>query len=310
MPGRDAETSWVVNLDLTKNIDSQSLIRAFSFSRDKEKALHGLKGILTGIVADRCLNERELLFLDVWISSQHFLAEDEDVRDILIRVGDILEDGSIKQQELQRLEIRIEEILSSREIDNDGQVAQVEELIGFLSGIASDSLLNEQEVGALSDWLSANESIKEIWPANIIIGRFAKLLANDDKSTAERDDFLVLINQITGTHVDAINGAIEAAADFFADTIDNLNFENSTFCLTGDFVSGDRSVVEKILHERGALTSTSVNSNTDYLLIGAFAARNWMDTSHGRKIEKVLQLKRKGVNVTIITERTLLKFVK
>ncbi|MDP6097245.1 MAG: hypothetical protein QGG67_14865 [Gammaproteobacteria bacterium] len=44
-------------MDLTKNIDNQSLIRAFSFSRDKEKALHGLKGILTGIVADRCLNE-------------------------------------------------------------------------------------------------------------------------------------------------------------------------------------------------------------------------------------------------------------
>jgi len=171
-------------------------------------------------------------------------------------------------------------------------------------------LLNEQEVEALSDWLRANESIKEIWPANIIIGRFSKLLANGDKSTAERDDFLALINQITGAQVDASKEAIEEAADFFADTIDNLNFENTTFCLTGDFVSGDRSVVEKILHERGALTSTSVNSDTDYLLIGAFAARNWMDTSHGRKIEKVLQLKRKGVNVTIITERTLLKFVK
>ena len=297
-------------MELTRNIDSQVLMNAFSFARDKEKALHGLKGILSGLVADQLLNEKELLFLDVWIASQHFLADDEDVRDILIQVNEILEDGLIQEQELQQLEVKLEEVLSSRAGGVEDKFSQVEELIGFLSGIASDSLLNEEEVGALSKWLAANQSIMGIWPANIISKRLDNLLAGGNESSTERAEFLTLVNQITGAQVDENNERVEAAVDFFADAVDSLLFESATFCLTGDFVSGGRSVVEKMLHDRGALTSTSVNSNTDYLLIGAFAARNWMDTSHGRKIEKVLQLKRKGVNVTIITERTLLKFVK
>lgn len=51
-------------MDISKEIDSQPLTRAFSFSNQKDRALYGLKGILTGVVADKCLNEMELLFLD------------------------------------------------------------------------------------------------------------------------------------------------------------------------------------------------------------------------------------------------------
>ena len=59
-------------MDIRKDIDSQPLERAFSFSNEKDKALYGLKGILTGLVADQRLNEMELLFLDSWLQSQEF----------------------------------------------------------------------------------------------------------------------------------------------------------------------------------------------------------------------------------------------
>lgn len=55
-------------MDVTKDLDSQPLSQAFSFSKEKLKAMHGLKGILSGIVADQKLNEKELLFLDAWLS--------------------------------------------------------------------------------------------------------------------------------------------------------------------------------------------------------------------------------------------------
>ncbi|MCH8135945.1 MAG: NAD-dependent DNA ligase, partial [Proteobacteria bacterium] len=48
---------------ITKDIDSKPLTEAFSFSRQKLKAIHGLRGILTGVVADKRLNEKEFLFL-------------------------------------------------------------------------------------------------------------------------------------------------------------------------------------------------------------------------------------------------------
>ena len=60
---------------ITKDIDSKPLTEAFSFSRQNLKAIHGLRGILTGVVADKRLNEKEFLFLDVWLKSQQYLAE-------------------------------------------------------------------------------------------------------------------------------------------------------------------------------------------------------------------------------------------
>jgi len=59
----------------------------------------------------------------------------------------------------------------------------------------------------------------------------------------------------------------------------------------------------------GAETSPNISKDVDYLVIGTLASRDWLYTSHGRKIEKALLLKRKGVNITVITERTLSKFL-
>ena len=61
---------------------------------------------------------------------------------------------------------------------------------------------------------------------------------------------------------------------------------------------------------QGAETSSSVNKNVDYLVIGTLASSDWLYTSHGRKIEKALLLKREGNDILIITERTLLKFTR
>jgi hypothetical protein len=47
----------------------------------------------------------------------------------------------------------------------------------------------------------------------------------------------------------------------------------------------------------------------DYLEIGTLASRDWVHTAHGRKIEKALLLKRKGVDITCGTERILLRFL-
>ena len=87
-----------------------------------------------------------------------------------------------------------------------------------------------------------------------------------------------------------------------------MAIRGSTFCLTGDFVSGDRDSVHTMLKYLGANTSPNVSKQVNYLVIGTLASKNWLYTSHGRKIEKALLLKRENVDITIISERTLLKF--
>ena len=295
-------------MDVSKEIDNQSLSRAFSFARERERALHGLKGILSGVVADKRLNEKELLFLDAWLKSQQYLNEDKNVLEILSKVGNILEDGQIRPDELEQMQSRIQEIVSENESSAAPGVGHVNELIGFLTGVASDGVLNDDEVGALSTWLDSNESIKNSWPASVIVDRLANILDDGIMGDEERDDLLITVNQVTGTESDAGEVTIEASTEVWEDKIDSIQIARSTFCLSGDFVSGDRNAVDTMLRCLGAEISPNVNKTVDYLVIGTLASKDWLYTSHGRKIEKALLLKREGHKITIITERTLLKF--
>jgi len=56
---------------ITTGIDSQPLSQGFSFSKQKAKALHGVRKVLIGIVADQRIYEKELLFLDSWLKSKN-----------------------------------------------------------------------------------------------------------------------------------------------------------------------------------------------------------------------------------------------
>ncbi len=297
-------------MDISKEIDSQPLTRAFSFSDEKDKSLYGLKGILAGVVADQKLNEKELLFLDSWLQSQQYLAEDEDVLAILSSVGDILEDGSISPEELQQMQSRIEQIISVKDSEAPESVGHIEELVGFLTGTASDGVLNDQEITAMYSWLEHNESVKEVWPASVIVKRLAIILEDGIITDEEREDLLVTVRQVTGTDTDASGVSFEASTEVWEDSLGELKIPGSVFCLTGDFVSGNRGSVDTMLRCLGAETSSSVNKKVTYLVIGTLASRDWLYTSHGRKIEKALLLKREGSDIKVITERTLLKYTR
>lgn len=298
-------------MKITTEIDSRSLSQAFSFSKQKAKALHGLKGILIGLVADQELNEKELLFLDTWLKSQHFLSEDLEVVDILAKVGDVLGQGQINPEELRQLQLDIEQLVDNMPevgLSEVKGVGQKDELLGFLGGVASDGVLNDREVTALSGWLNRNESIRSTWPASVIVNRLNHILEDGIITEEERQDLLLTINQITGQVPDLNSVGYEASTEVWEDNLTELKVAGSTFCLTGDFVSGDRSSVDMMLRCMGAETSPSVNSQVDYLVIGTLASRNWLYTSHGRKIEKALHLKRQGGGIKTITERSLLMF--
>ena len=204
-------------MDVSKEIDSRPLTQAFSFERERERALHGLKGILAGVVADKRLNEKEFLFLDAWLKSQQYLTEDKNFLEILSKVGEILEDGLISPEELEQIESRIQEIVSENVSDTPPGVSHVDELIGFLTGVASDGMLNDEEVGALNEWLTRNESIKDRWPASAILDRLSHILEDGIITDEERKDLLVTVNQVTGTDLEVGEVCYEVSTEVWED---------------------------------------------------------------------------------------------
>ena len=121
--------------------------------------------------------------------------------------------------------------------------------------------------------------------------RLAIILEDGIITDEEREDLLSTVRQVTGTDTDESGLSYEASTEVWEDSVDELKLDRSISCLTGDCVSGDRESVDTLLRLLGAETNSSINKSVNYLVIGTLASRDWLYTSHGRKIEKALFLK-------------------
>jgi hypothetical protein len=67
-----------------------------------------------------------------------------------------------------------------------------------LAGVASDDMLNDHEINALSQWLQRNESIRNRWPASVVVNRLNLVLEDEIITEEERQHLMITVNQITG----------------------------------------------------------------------------------------------------------------
>jgi len=147
-----------------------------------------------------------------------------------------------------------------------------------------------------------------MWPGNLIVGRLRDILADGIITLEERTDFLEILNQITGgsTH---ITGTIGLSTSMPFDKPETIIFENSNFCLTGRFIAGSRNQCHTIIEERGGIISNSVRKSLDYLVIGTLASRDWLGTSHGKKIEKAIEYKKTNPTIQLLSEDHWIKLL-
>ena len=89
-----------------------------------------------------------------------------------------------------------------------------------------------------------------------------------------------------------------------------LLFANQQFVVTGKFAYGARTAVFEAIAALGGLpTDSAPTKTTNCVVIGVFASRDWINTSHGRKIEKAVQLREKGTGINIVSEEHWKQFV-
>lgn len=282
---------------------------AFNRGRNIEKAVSGLLGLLQGLTADQSIGEREMLFLDVWLRNQEYLKDDPDLVDIVDLIGDILRDNVVTRGELEDLHSMLSDIVAVREMPYLNEEAKANELIGLITGVAADGVLAQNEIALLRQWLETNSRVADVWPISVIRRRLVEAMADGVIAEDERADLLLTIQQITGDTFDETSIATGMATDFLEDPLPAIEHKEKCFCFTGKFVTGGRATVEHTALLRGATVSSRVTSKVDYLVIGTLASRDWRFSSHGRKIEEVLRLRKEGSPIAILTERTWLSFL-
>jgi len=81
-----------------------------------------------------------------------------------------------------------------------------------------------------------------------------------------------------------------------------IKIKNKSFCFTGQFLFGTRNACEDIVIKKKGIVFPRVRSDLDYLVIGSLINQEWAHTSYGRKIEKAVLYKKKGLPINIISE--------
>jgi len=185
----------------------------------------------------------------------------------------------------------------------------IESLIGICHGLVADSRLTESEIVFLDTWLKENQEITRTWPGDVLAARVREILADGVVTDEEANDLKTTLASIVGGAPEDIGAVDGMATRLPVDNLDKLDFSGTLFCFTGKFIYGSRHKCEADAIDRGGQVADTVTRNLDYLVIGTLASRDWAHTSHGRKIEHAVTLRKKGGSPLILAEETWVKFL-
>lgn len=274
----------------------------FNQARNLTKSLMALQGILKGLVADTKLNELEILYLETWITSHSALPLEGDVLDLQDNISTILSDGVISYAELKDLQEQINDILDYGEIAPSCIEDLTNELLGFVSGISADNTVTIEELEGLLAWLNDNPECAKHWPGDVLSKKLIEILEDGIVEPEELEDLTETCKMIAGQQFLETGAAAGMATEFCATQLDFLPSSFSTICFTGKFLQKTRAQLKTQAENLGIKPVKDVTQSLDLLVIGSLANPNWRFTSHGRKIEKALMNKKKGIETHIITE--------
>ena len=140
-------------------------------------------------------------------------------------------------------------------------------LLGLCSGLVADNHLNDDEIRFLSTWLSDNQEATEAWPGCVIRDRVSHVLEDGEITEEERQQLLEVLKELTGNDF-METGSAEAAPVTFPTDDAPIELADAVFCLTGKFLFGPRSSVEKTIEAHGGIMAGTVNKKTRYLVVG------------------------------------------
>lgn len=185
----------------------------------------------------------------------------------------------------------------------------IESLQGLCAGLVADGQLNDDEIKFLHLWLKNNESIANIFPADILNRRLQEVLADGRITEDERTHLHETLADLIGGTLQETGTTGGGSTRLPVSDHGHVEISGCRFCLTGKFLLGPRKYCEDVIQVRGGNVADSVTTDLSYLVIGSLASEDWVHTSYGRKIEKAVEYQNKGHAIRIISERYLTSFL-
>ncbi len=186
---------------------------------------------------------------------------------------------------------------AARRLDRD-----ISEMLGLAKGMLADGVVSPSEAALLNDWARLHPETVSCWPGNVLLSRLDRVFADGVVTPEEQSDLADLLRQLTGGAAGVLAGDTASTTLPIDTPPPELVFPGHTFVFTGKFAFGPRRVCEGAVTTLGARAGSSITRDTHYLVIGTFGSRDWIHTSHGRKIEQAVTLRSAGGAIAILSE--------
>lgn len=173
-------------------------------------------------------------------------------------------------------------------------------LVGIVQGVLADGELHDKEINYLNNWLAQAENVSQLWPGSVIHGQIKQALADGIITSDERRHLVTTLEALLGGALDELAESPKVTALAF-DEVTAIEHQDHSFCFTGDFVFGPRSVCEKAVIGRGG-SITNVTKKLHYLIVGGLGSAEWKHGVFGTKIEKAMEHRQSGLPIKIVHE--------
>lgn len=279
-----------------------------------EKGLGELSGMLQGIVADEVIDDLEITELDEWVTKNHQWMTQAPWEEINSAIDDI-----VAAEKGDRKELIEDLIWLTNNLKNEyfkGEAIELMKLEGMFRGFLSDGSLDDKEVHELQRWLEENKSLSGHFLFDEIYKLVEDVLEDGVITEDERDSLTSFMYEFTSNlNVDAraqieMRKADSSGSNSSIYSKPVISFEACQFCISGDFLNFDsKADVESAIMHRGGIIAKGVTKKVSYLIVGGQGSEDWKFGKYGRKVEKAMQYKSKGVAIEVIEESWLIEIM-
>ncbi len=271
-----------------------------------EKSINSLVGLLEGIAIDGQITPGEVAMLRMWLADHQDVANRHPFSELVPALTTAVADGVLDPEEREDITWLCQRLKSTEFYDM--VTADLQRLHALVGGIASDGAVTTEEMRGLSDWLSEHEHLRTCWPYDEIETLTTKVLGDGRVDEIEHrmlldffTEFLAVLDERTIVRPVAFDGP-ERTIGALCAVAPEVAFRKRTFCFTGASSKYKRVEFEQLVQSLGGEALPGVSAKLHYLVIGAEGNPCWAFACYGRKVEKAVTLRRKGVRVVILHE--------
>lgn len=271
-----------------------------------DKAISSLKGILIGINLDEEVNNVEINELQKWASNHKELINRNPFKEFMTIIEETISNNIPVTETIEDLFW----LCQKYENDNlyyNGVTSDLQILHGICHGILADGVIDEKEIYELQKWLEENTHLGTYYPYDEIRSLILSIVSDGKVEEEEKLVLKAYLNQFVNLEDKNIEKKINNETNDInisghCTSNPKIELDGNTFCITGVLKSGNRASLEKIISDWGGIPTKTLTKKTNYLIVGDNGNQAWAFACYGRKVEKALNLRKNGHQISLIHE--------